>query len=109
MNTLKFADNLVPLILSGEKTCTWRMFNEKDIHVGDEFSFMNKATGKEFATARIAAVKEKKFGEIGEEDFVGHERFERKEKMYEVYRKYYGDRVTAETVVKVISFNLLPR
>lgn len=109
MNILKFVDNLVSLILSGEKTCTWRMFDEKDIRVGDDFSFINKTTGKQFVTARITAVKEKKFGEISEEDFVGHERFESTEKMYEAYRTYYGDRVTAETVVKIITFNLLGR
>ena len=30
MKILKFAPKLVPLVLSGEKTSTWRMFDEKD-------------------------------------------------------------------------------
>lgn len=31
MKVLKFSENLVPLILSGQKTATWRMFDEKDL------------------------------------------------------------------------------
>jgi hypothetical protein len=31
MKTLKFYDNLIPLILSGEKTSTWRIFDDKNL------------------------------------------------------------------------------
>lgn len=29
MQSLKFVSELVPLVLSGEKNCTWRLFNDK--------------------------------------------------------------------------------
>jgi hypothetical protein len=51
MKTLKFAANLVPLILSGEKTSTWRLFDDKDLQVGDELEFINKNTNTTFASA----------------------------------------------------------
>lgn len=109
MKTLKFADNLVPLVLSREKTSTWRLFDDKDLKVGDDVSLLNKKTLQEFGMARITAVKEKLLGEINESDFDGHEKFENREKMIETYRSYYGDRVNEKTIVKMIDFELLPR
>ncbi len=67
---------------------------------------INKDTGEEFAEALILDTREKKLGELKESDFTGHEKFESEEKMYEAYRLYYGDRVTPETVVKIINFKL---
>ena len=107
MKTLKFRDYLVPLVLSGEKTSTWRLFDDKDLQTGDELLFVNKETGKSFAQAIILFTKEKNLGELVDSDFEGYEKFESKEKMYEAYRMYYGDRVTPETVVKIIKFKLL--
>lgn len=107
MKTIKFASNLVPLILSGEKTSTWRLFDDKDLQAGNELILMNKESGEEFAKARITSVKEKKLSEITEKDFDGHEPFENPEKILEAYKGYYGDKVTWETTVKLIDFELL--
>ena len=46
MKTLKFASHLVQKILSGEKTSTWRLFDDKDLQVGDGLIFVNKDTGE---------------------------------------------------------------
>jgi hypothetical protein len=107
MKTIKFQPNLVPLVLSGEKTSTWRLFDDKNLSVGDEVSLLNKETSAEFAKAKIVAVREKKFGELTDDDFFGHERYESTEKRYETYRGYYGDRVTSETVAKIIDFEII--
>lgn len=108
MKTLKFASELVPFILSGEKTSTWRIFDDKDLSLSDEISFINKATGEEFAKARIVSVREKTLGEIDAVDFdEGHERFESQEKMLAAYQSYYGDGVTMDTPIKLISFEIL--
>jgi len=106
MKTLKFAPNLVSMVLSGEKTSTWRLFDDKDLCVGDELVLINKETGEEFARAVITKVKEKKLKDVKEEDFAGHEKFESEEKMYETYRKYYGDKVNPDTLVKMIDFDI---
>lgn len=110
MKTLKFVTELIPLILSGEKTVTWRIFDDKNLSLGDELSFIDRITREEFAKARIMTIREKKLGEIDEADFdEGHERFESPEKMLEVYQStpYYGDAVTMETPIKIIGFEIL--
>lgn len=103
--TLKFADPLVELILSGEKTVTWRLFDDKDLQVADMVELLTNAKEK-FGEAEILSVKEKKLGEIGEADFAGHEIFANRDDMLNTYKGYYGDRVTWDTVVKIIAFRL---
>lgn len=107
MKSLKFTNCLIPLIISGDKTATWRLFDDKDLKVGDEISLINKMTGEQFASAVIISVKEKALGDINDSDFDGHEKFESKEKMFEEYHSYYGNRITPESVVKMIDFKLL--
>lgn len=104
--TLKFAPHLVPLVLSGEKTSTWRLFDDKELQKGDELVLINKETGEEFARAIITKTEEKKLKDLKECDFVGHEKFESEEKMYEAYRSYYGDKVNPDTIVKMVDFKL---
>ena len=106
MKILKFAPKLVPLVLSGEKTSTWRMFDEKDFIVGDRVSFMGG--GKEFARAVITSIREKRLGDITNDDEIadGHERFRSDEERLETYREYYGERVTPDTMVKMMKFTL---
>lgn len=52
-------------------------------------------------------VREKKLSDVTEEDYVGHEKFESQEEMLKTYKKYYGDKVTLDTVVKIIKFKLI--
>ena len=86
---------------------TWRLFDDKDLKDGDKIELIDWESGEKFAEAKIKKVREKKLGKIKEEDFKGHEKFESKEEMLETYRKYYGDRVDWDTVVKIIDFELL--
>jgi hypothetical protein len=106
MKPLKFAPSLIPLILSGEKTSTWRLFDDKDLKVNDFLLMKNSDTGEMFGEAEIIEVYEKKLKDLTEEDWKGHERYSSEEKMYETYRAYYGDRVTPDTIVKIIKFAL---
>lgn len=99
--------HLVPLILSGEKTSTWRLFDDKDLQEGDELTLINKATGEEFAKAKITKVKEKKLGELDESDFEGHEKYNDQDNMLDHYKDYYGDKVTIDTAIKMIDFKLI--
>lgn len=106
MKTLKFKSHLVPLILSGEKTSTWRLFDDKDLQPGDNLELVNKDTMEKFSEATIVGIREKTLKDVSDQDFDGHEKFESAEKMYETYRLYYGDKVTPETIVKIIQFKL---
>jgi len=107
MKSLKFAPPLVPLILKGEKTITWRLFDDKNLQEGDLVRFLNSETTKEFATAKLIKVVSKKMKEVDDGDFDGHEKFTSKEQMYETYSNYYSKQITPETVVKVVKFELL--
>lgn len=106
--TLKFVPKLVPLVLSGEKTSTWRLFDDKNLQEGDELEFVNKETGEAFAHATIVSVREKRLGDITPEDEVadGHERYESDEDRLKAYRGYYGDEVTPDSMVKMVKYQL---
>jgi hypothetical protein len=107
MKTLKFMPNLIPLVLSGEKTSTWRLFDDKDLQKDDNLLLIDKTTGKEFAKAIIVKTEEKKLKDLEDSDFNGHEKFESEEKMYETYKSYYGDKVNPETIIKMVDLKLI--
>ena len=107
MKTLKFRHHLAEEIIAGRKTVSWRLFDDKDLKAGDKLELIDWESGEKFAEAEIIKVSEKKFGEIGEKDFEGHEEFENREEMLATYRKYYGSEVNWDTIVKIIEFKLL--
>jgi hypothetical protein len=107
MKTLKFRHHLAEEIIAGRKTVTWRLFDDKDLKVGDELELIDWESGKKFSDAKIVKVREKRLGSIEEKDFEGHEKFGSRKEMLETYRKYYGDKVDLDTVVKIIEFKLL--
>jgi len=105
--TLKFRHHLAQEILAGRKHVTWRLFDDKDLQLGDQLEFRDWETKEKFATAEITQVREKKLSAIQEEDFAGHEQFASQEDMLKHYREYYGDKVTGDTIVKIIDFKLV--
>lgn len=109
MKQIKFTDTLVPLVLNGSKTSTWRLFDDKNLQTGDELEFLNKETGQVFGYAEIIGVKEKPLGEITEVDFDGHDTYKGRDEMLAAYRGYYSDRVDWNTMVKMIDFKLIPK
>lgn len=104
--TFKFSAQLVSVILSGEKTCTWRLWDEKHIQVGDRVAFIKRPELVPFAEAEITYVVEKKMGEITPDDEanIGHDPYPDN---YKTYSEYYGREVTARTQVKVVRFKVL--
>ena len=106
MKILKFRDYLVPLVLSGEKDSTWRLFDDKDLKVGDEIELKVFVTNQTFAKAKITKVIQKRFGDLSESDRQGHEKYKNDDEMYAEYTKYYRVPVNADTTLKVIWFEL---
>jgi hypothetical protein len=105
MKTLKFKPQLVEQILAGTKTATWRLFDDKDIQVGDIIDVFNKETGDQFGVVTITRVRTKTLGTLEESDWEGHERYESEAAMYAEYRSYYGDTVGPDTEIKLIGFD----
>ncbi len=108
MKTLKFAPDLVGKIHAGTKTTTWRLFDDKDLQQGDKLLFLNKETLEEFGTATVTSLYTKTLGTLADADWEGHERFKSDEEMYATYRSYYGDQVSENSEVKILSFDFKP-
>lgn len=108
MKTLKFKSYLAQRILSGEKTGTWRLFDDKDLQVGDELEFFDSETKEKFGNAKIITLVEKTLGTLTDEDWKGHERYGSEEAMYEHFKAYYGDKVGLDTPLKIIHFDFTP-
>ncbi len=107
MKTLKFRQTLADQILAGDKTTTWRLFDDKNLSKGDQLSFLVWKTQKEFAQAKIVSVKTTKFGKLTAKDWTGHETFDSPQQMYDTYSGYYQQTVDENTPVTVIKFKLL--
>lgn len=104
---LRFRSHLVPLVLSGEKTATWRLFDDKDLSIGDVVDFLEYGTNRRFAVAKITKISEKKFGELDDTDWEGHEKFNSSDEMYATFSLYYNQPVEPDSVVKMIEFELV--
>lgn len=107
MKTLKFRKILSKLILNGKKNSTWRLFDDKELSVGDIISFIIWETKEEFAKVKLIGVKETTFGELTSEDWEGHETFFSEEEMYRTYSNYYSRQVDKNSPVKIIKFKII--
>ena len=105
MKTLKFQPHLCKQILTGEKTATWRLFDDKDLQEGDTIELVNFETKETFGTGVITQLRIKTLGTLEATDWEGHEKFDSEEAMYATYRSYYGDTVGPDTEVKIINFS----
>jgi ribonuclease HI len=114
MKSLKFDHDLAQHILDGQKTNTWRLYDDKDISVGDTINIVDKvepgnpATWRVIGTARIEAIIQKKLGKVDESDYAGHEKFTTPEQLLKTYQAYYGPQVDLQTPVKIIHFTFSP-
>lgn len=107
MKKIGFAPALQPLVLSGQKTLTWRLFDDKNLTEGEEVEFVDQFSRVFFANAKLVKVWERPMGKLLPEDKDGHEKFSSDEEMYKTYSGYYQREVGPETIVKIIRFKLL--
>lgn len=114
MKTLKFGHDFARMILRGEKTSTWRLYDDKDLSVDDALKFIDKVdpdspdTWKVIGQGKINEVVEKRLGDTTKADMQGHELYDSKEDMLRAYKQYYGERVTLDTPVKIVRFTFSP-
>jgi ribonuclease HI len=115
MKTIKLDHQLAEQVRSGQKTATWRIYDDKDLHVNDEIELIDKVDAKDPGTwtvvgnAIIDVIVEKRLGDIGDADYDGHESFPSQAIMLQTYQHYYGPQVTLKTPVKMIHFSLLSK
>lgn len=106
MKTLKFEPHLVQLLLNGTKTVTWRLFDDKNLQIGDHLGLVNAETGEKFGEAEIIKSQEKQIKDLTNEDLKGNN-YRDQIHVIELNQKYYGNTVDDKTVVKIIEFKLL--
>lgn len=110
MKSLKLDHALAAEVLNGSKTSTWRINDDKDLHVNDVIQLIDKVKPNDptswqgIGQAVITSVTEKKMGEITQSDLQDGELLAPLEERLKVFRGYYGPQVSADTPVKIICF-----
>lgn len=110
MKKLKLDHVLAQRVLNGQKTTTWRLFDDKDLAVNDEVLLIDKVevndpnTWRVIGMATIDAVHERRLADVTDEE-MGSEDFSSQEEMLAAYRHYYGPNVSLATPVKIIQFH----
>lgn len=114
MKKLKLDHEQAQMVLRGEKTSTWRLFDDKDLTVNDRIVLVDKVdpeqpqTWKVIGIGRINRIIEKRLGDIQPEDYDGNEPHASREARLAAYQGYYGDNVTHDTPVKMVYFDFAP-
>jgi ribonuclease HI len=112
MKRLKFDHQLAELIRQGQKTSTWRLYDDKDISIGDIVELIDKVKPQNPATwvvigkASILTVIEKRLADVGLDESPDHI-YDSWESMLKDFQKYYGPQVDGNTIIKIVQFKLL--
>lgn len=104
--SLKFKSNLIEPILNGTKTATWRVWDDKNLSIGDELDFVNQDDGRVFASAIVTEIIEKSFNDLTDADKIGHEAYKSLKQMYATFSHYYKKPVRPSDIVKIVRFRL---
>jgi ribonuclease HI len=105
--TLKFSAGQANEIIAGQQTKTWRLFDDKQLDVGDRLQLINGVDGQVFGYAVIKRITVKYLSDLNADDMQGHEYFSSTNEVLTEFRRYYGPGVEAKDVVKVIDFDFL--
>jgi ribonuclease HI len=114
MKTLKFNHNDAQQVLEGQKTTTWRLYDDKDLSVNDEIKLIDKLEPdnpeiwKVIGKALVTEVREKKLKDVTKGDMEGHAVFSSPDEVLNYYKDIYGERVTPDTIVKIVFFKFTP-
>jgi hypothetical protein len=100
---LRFAAPYPPILFTGEKNKTFRVTGGERFNAGD-FISLRYVDGEEFARAVVLEKYRKRFEELNERDWEGHERFASPEEMYRTYSNWQGFPVDPKTELDVIVY-----
>lgn len=110
LKQLKFDHQLAINILKGNKTSTFRVFDDKNIRVGDLLILVDKvehdnpSSWQLFGEALVHEIREKRLGTITGDDWEGHENYDNIQDFIMTHQQYYKLPITEETPVKIIRF-----
>jgi ribonuclease HI len=110
MKYLKFDHHLAGLIADGQKTKTFRLFDDKNIKLNDQLLLVDKVEADKPDTwlvigqLNVTSVTEKNLSSLKPDDWDGHENYIDETDFLDTFKRYYGDAVTPDTPVKIIEF-----
>lgn len=110
---LKFEHQLALNIIEGEKTSTFRFFDDKNIRVGDVVGIVDKVQKDNPASwlvvgdATIEQVIEKRLCDVAGDDWMGHEPYANVQEFIDTHTQYYKQPITPETPIKIIRFSFV--
>lgn len=105
--TIGFAPDLVPLVLDGSKTLTYRLGDKYDfLKVGDRILTDNSGTGKVFAELEITHKEKGTFGTL-RDDREGHEMYRSSEERRATFEKYYKRPVSDDEPAIILGFKVI--
>ncbi|KXK10187.1 MAG: hypothetical protein UZ22_OP11002000919 [Microgenomates bacterium OLB23] len=106
--SIGFASNLVPLILDGSKTLTYRIGDKYDfLQVGDEVDMRDSSNDKVFSKVKIVEKDYTIFKDLPT-DKVGHEVYSSKEEQRATFEKYYGE-VKDDDKILILGFTVIEK
>lgn len=106
MKQLKFRSHLIDKIKRGDKTTTWRLFDEQELKPGDKVACVETESGEKFADIEILSCAEKSVKDLSPED-IRTNNYNDKEQALTVLKKYYAHPITDDTAVKIVTFKHL--
>jgi ribonuclease HI len=110
MKALKVNHDSAQLIQAGKRHSTWRINDDKDLHVNDivmlidQINPIDPSSWQEIGKVKITQILEKQLGQLTQSDIGTEETLTPLEDRLTLYRKYYGPQVRAETPVKIVFF-----
>lgn len=113
MKALKFNHVAAQAVVRGGLTMTWRLNDDKNLSVNDQFEVIDKVEPTEPKTWQVVGlgtidtVQQKRLGELSEAEMAAITA-ESSSALLAVSRQYYGEEVSPDTPVKLISFHFEP-
>lgn len=104
LKKLLFAAPYPPILFTNEKTRTFRVTGGNRFNVRDNISLCY-VDGEEFGRAVIIEKYKRRFEDLKEEDWIGHERFSSEREMYSTYSKWEGFEVTQKTELDILVYD----
>lgn len=109
MKIVKFSPQLISSLLSGEKTSTWKLFDDKNLSIHDELELRNSENWDIIGYGKIEKLIEKKIFEVNSEDQKWHDEIKLPEEIVADLQEYYWDSVRLDTIIKIIHFSFLKK
>ncbi len=110
MKALKLNHEFAQEVLAGKKTSTWRVNDDKDLHVNDVITLIDKVDPLKpeswhgIGVAQIDSILEKRLGEVVISDLPKGESLPDSPELLKIFQGFYGPQINLDTPVKIVNF-----